>query len=844
MPDSNIPQSLLPNEAIPDFDQISAEAAEQQALQPQAPAQASERYQIPLLQNETGVVMPLSQDEADVAIRSGLYSPKKDDEFIVLDKYGTRHRVDGANLAEVLRSGLKLESAQERHEREMNEQYGDADIAAAIEGTARGALSLPALASQGVEAATGLDVAFTPDEAMAGMGIDLQEMRDKADANPISSGLGNLVGLIGGTKGIGATKAATATEAAVASRLGVSKTVADIEKTILLDAKKLGLGKKIAATIAAKSAGGAVEGAFYGAGELMSEASLGKADVNAENLIGAVGMGALLGGSITGGIGAVGETAKAVAPMARLITSPITSKVSNAIDSEVSAARLLGITPTQLQKLKARNPRVVEDMQRYLKEDLKLGLADTAEDLATKNMAAKEVAGTTIGNVLDEIDVVLKGRPDLKPSAKAVWRNVYDKVWSQFKQHFDEASGPGAEELRKPIRKFVDEIIDLEKAGGEFNAAQLQKIKKAQDALLNYEKAPGKWTVKEDLVYTTRNAIKEEIDLLATNLEMQGLSGNLAAQLKQANKIYSNSSAFGDFIETRAAKVADRDASFMNSVRDVTLDVSRKLVVLGKLEKSKQFVDKLSRTAVESFVKPVGKAVKEVATPFSIMQSEFGKKYENGKYKKPKDTAEAFQNLQDNIARYGQNPEAFMNRVNRTTASIYKAAPETSTALDTLAVQAAMFLGTKVPKRTSNAGALAMLKKPRPPSKLDLAKVERYLNALENPKSVFDDLSKGKLTHEAAEVLRNVYPNLFTTLQERALEFVGQNPDLPYSKRLQLGILLDIPTDESLIPENVLGLQATFSQQPEEPQPTVSGMQTMNIAGREATDTQDLEDSI
>lgn len=844
----NIPQSLLPNEAISNFDDVSRQAAQDQVLQ--AP-QSSERYTVQLLQNDTDVILPVSQDEADVAIRSGLYSPKSDEEFIVLDKYGARHRVDGANLREVLAGGYTLENAQQRHEREIQEKFGDAEAASAIEGFTRGALSFPALASKGIAQIPGLEGAeFTPDEAMVGMGLDAQEMRDRAEANPIASGLGNLAGMIAGTKGIGVGKAVAATEAKVASRLGIGKTAADIEKTILLDAKKLGLGKKIAATIASKAAGGAVEGAFYGAGELMSEESLGRADVNAENLITAVGMGALLGGTITGGMSLVAETAKAVAPMTKLITSPLSSKVSQQLDTKVSSARLLGITPTQLRKLEIRNPKIVEDIQSYLKDDLKLGLADTAENLAAKNDEIMELAGKGIGNTLDEVDVILKSRPDLRPSAESVWGNVYNKVFKQVDDIFSDATGPGVAKARREATKFLDEIAELQKSGAEFNAAQLQKIKKAQDKLLKYNKEPGKWTLFEDMVYTTRTAIRDEIDLLATNLEMQGMSGPLAKQLKEFNRQYSAASTFGDFIETRALKSGDRQIDFlwMNAARDVALDVSRKLVVLGKLEKAKQFVSNASEKAIKNFVEPtanaIGKTVRQTAVPFSIMQSEFGKRYEDGKYKKPKDVSEAYRNLQDNIVRYEQDPEAFIKRVNRNTASIYGAAPNTSTALDTLAVQAAMFLGSKVPKRTTNTGMLGMLQKPRPPSKLDLAKLERYLNTIENPKSVFTELESGKLTHESAEALRAVYPNMFSQLQDKALEYVGKNPNLPYNKRLQLGILLDIPTDESLIPENVLGLQATFQQPEQQQQPTVTGMQNMDIAGREATDTQDLEDPL
>ena len=845
MAQNQIPQALLPNESIPDFDAMSAQAAADQTMAPAAPPQAqAPEFEIPLLQNDTDTIMPIPQDQADTAIRSGLYSPKRDQEFIIMDKYGNRNVVQGEYLREALNQGMLLESSQQRHEREIEEKYGNDDIAAGIEGAARGAAGLASLGSKAIAQIPGLGGAeFTPDEAMAGLArltgdegvVNEQALRDRAEANPVASVLGNIAGTIGSFGASGAAKGVQALEKKVAS-------------TILKDAAKAGVGKKIAASLASKAVGGAVEGAYFGTGELLSEESLGKADFNAENLLVSAGMGALLGGAISGGAQGLVEAGKGVAPLAKLIASPFTRKVSDSMDAKVSSARVLGITPTQLRKLEIRNPKIVDDMQSYLKDDLRLTLGDSAEDLAAKNAALMDSSGKQIGKVLDEVDVVLKDAPELRPSAKAVWGNVYSKVYKEVEDIFSTATGPGVNKARKEATKFLDEIYALENSGAEFNATQLQKIKRAQDKLLKWNKEPGKWSMFEDMVYTTRTAIRDEIDLLAHGLQSRGLADNLSSQLKAANRQYSAANVFGDFLETKALKAADKsfDFMFLNAARDVGLDISRKLVVLGKMEKANQFADKLLSKSLTGFLEPAGQKIKQVAIPMSIMNSEFAKKFEDGKYKKPKDVAEAYSNMHDNFARYGQDPEAFTSRVNRSTAAVYDSAPNTSTALDTLAIQAAMFLSSKMPKRTVQGGMLDMFKKPKPPSKLDLMTFEKYLTAVEHPETIFKDFENGRISHESAEVLRAVYPNMFTRLQEQVMEKVAKNPDMPYNKKLQLGILMDVPTDESLLPQNVLGLQSLFTDEAEDAEgmvnPTVGGAQQIDSAGRQATETQSIDE--
>lgn len=829
--------------------QLQQQALDQQLnAQPEVSQQAAApAYTASLMQNETNQLIDVPQDDLEVAVRSGKYSPKRDAEFVTLDKYGTKHVVLGEDLAAALDSGMLLENSEQRRQRELQEQYGDQEVKAAIEGTARGALGLGSLASQAIGQIPGLEgVAFTPDEAMVGVSklagdnFSLQEFRDRAEANPTVSMIGDIAGQIGTFGGVGGAKGVAAIEQQVA-------------KAVLKDATKAGLSNKIAATLASKAAGSAVEGAYFGAGQLVSEDSIGTADLNAENLAIYMGTGALINGALGTAIGAASAALPAIKSIGKMIAKPVLDTAEASIDQQVSAARLLGLTPNQLAKVEARSPGVIKDMQTYLKDDLQLGMIDNAGTLAAKNEAIAKRAGAEIGGVLDEMSVALKNAPELQPTSAQVWGNVWDKTYKKFEE-FLGANSPGTAAEKRQISKFLNEVEGLRKQDGIFDARQLQNLKKIQDDLINYDKAPGKWTLKQDLAHLTRSALKSEIDEVASKLETAGLGTDYANRLKAANRQYAASSTFGDFIDAKALKSADRDWTFISSAKEVGLDISRKLAVLGKLEGAKQTVEKLTSKAISGLTNPKLVKTANVArqyTSMSIMDSVFAQSFQNDKYKKPKNTAEAFSNMQKNFDRYTQDPEAFTKRVNRSTSSIYKQAPNTSMALDVLSIQAGMFLSSKMPKRTSNPGMLAIADDARPPSQADLSKFERYIDAIERPENVFKAMENGRIAREHVEAIKAVYPQMYFKLQNKALDALKKDKKIPYNRKLQIGMLLDIPADESLLPENVLALQASFGpQQPDETgnAPAVNtsqgGLKNLGMSDRSESSTESVQNSL
>lgn len=193
----------------------------------------------------------------------------------------------------------------EESDRIRQEHFGNSEGTAFLAGAARGA-------TLGLS-----DVALDA----AGLGEATKAVKD---LNPISSGAGSVAGVLGtlplgsaGVAGVGSKlfKAGEGVGAAGAAR--VAGTVAQVSPRAAQAIK--------AATPVLT--GSAVEGAFYGLGEGVSEAALGNPDDVASNLVAGVGLGALTGGVLGGAFGA-GKAAKPY--LAKMIEST-TSGLDNIV---------------------------------------------------------------------------------------------------------------------------------------------------------------------------------------------------------------------------------------------------------------------------------------------------------------------------------------------------------------------------------------------------------------------------------------------------------------------------------------------------------------------------------
>lgn len=774
--------------------------------------------------NNTVLTTPLS--EAEPYLKTGNYTLQKGSRINIVDREGNASSILGNEISQALNSGYRLEMPEETQARKLQEQFGSsADQAlAAAAGAARGA-------SFGLS-----DVALT----QSGL-VEPETLAGLEEANPVASGVGEVGGVIG-------SLLTPAGPGALAAKVGVAT-----EKLIYKQALKLGMKNSVAKAVASKivprAAGSAVEGAFYGAGQLVSEDALGKADLNAENLAAYIGTGALINGAFGAAFSTAGSLAGPAAKAAKFIASPFTSKISNAVDAKMSGARLLGLTPIQLQKLNVRNPKVAAGLEDYLKEDLKLVVTDTAESLLAKNSEMLQTSGAKIGSILNEVDAVLEAAPMFRPTSAAVWGNVKNKVAAQVADIL-ETEIPGNEGSLRVIKNFMKKLDVLIKDPKDFNASQLQKVNQGLKQLLDYEKKPGSWTQLEDLAYTARIAIRDEIDLLAHTLQSRGLAEDLGRQLKIANRQYASSKSFGEYLEKSALKSADRDFSIINSAKDLGLNMSRKLVVLGKIERAQQAVTKAIDSSIKALAVPSrGLVLSTQAMIPSIVDSDLAKDYSAGKAKKPSDKQVAYNNILRNLDSYTQSPTGFLEKANRQTASIFNEAPETSAQLDQLAMTSMAYLSMKVPKRTANPTLFSAYKPAPLPSSQELAKFARILQAVEKPMEIFKNLQQGTVSREEIEVLKSVYPATYVELQDKLIQELPKlQATMPYNRRIQLGLLMGIPADASMLPANVLGLQGLFGQAAAEEQAgavkqTVSGMSNLESMGPSETPLQEVQAS-
>jgi hypothetical protein len=214
----------------------------------------------------------------------------------------------------------------------------------------------------------------------------------------------------------------------------------------------------------------------------------------------------------------------------------------------------------------------------------------------------------------------------------------------------------------------------------------------------------------------------------------------------------------------------------------------------------------------------------------------------------------------DKVKRYEQrlaelhdvvgNPTKAGERIGNATADVAAVAPKIGGTLQLKAAQAAQFLLDKAPRDPGGAGTLNPFARKWRPTDAELAKWERYITAVNDPMTVLEDLKQGTVSREGVEALKVVYPRLYEEIGRQIMDRVtSMDEPLPYRDRLQLGILFDVPTDETLTPEFIRGMQEQFATpSPQQQQgggavaPTVTGLSKLSLSDQAKTSTQRISE--
>lgn len=731
------------------------------------------------------------------------------------------------------------EAAELGQDYQLEQKYGDDEIEAALLGAARGL-------SFGVS-----------DHALKKAGLYSEEaLRELKQRNQISSIAGEIAGvaaptfLTGGLGAAGAgvkgaARAGAATEKLVAKALTSAATKSGNKK----------LAKEIVTKGLSKGAGSAVEASFYGTGQLVSENALGNAEFNAENLAASAGNAALFGGA-AGGI--FGVTSKIIPKLKNgKIADFVEKKFKSNIDDVSAAQNLQGMTPTQIAKQNERFPAIAQNTPKYLRKVAKeKGVKAFSGNKKLLQTVIKDfdTLGKRIGNTIKKVDD-LADIGSVLPSKSSVAKNIQNRLF-KLADDYRGLKTPSAKQnlnrIQRAIKSFDEDVMD----NSVISARELDDLKQKYQKLANWDKR-GQLALDEQINREVARQVREEVLTLADRVSTQ--DRQLGTQLREQLLDYGTAT---EFISNLSKKIEAQESKSFFSWRDYLIaggtigtdiaatggasiaarkllqsDLRRRFVILNKIEKANREVNKKISSGISGFINNFKKAAKPAA---QVSLAKISYAVDDKKPKKRDETKrESFKRIAQEIQDLANTPEKLTTYTADNTLSSTGAAPQTAAALQQTTTRMLSFLNQKLPVQMNAETTFQILKNRWEPSDADLTKFERYIQTISNPTSVVEELQQGTLTRDHVEALRAVYPNMYQKIQQETIEQIAQEPEkLSYQQRLYLGVLLNIPADISLTPENMQALQAKFNTQEANRQPTLRRSANLDKAQRELTPLQ------
>lgn len=695
-----------------------------------------------------------------------------------------------------------------------------------------------------------------------------QRAETVTEANPTASKLGVAAGLIGGAVAGGEGMAGKFTPSgAIGAAGGVGEQLAGRALTGLGVTGRTALGRALM-TGSELAARGAIEGALTSAAMQWSEDKLGDRETSADKVFAAMGTGALYGGVGGAALGAGGSLAasgvRAATESAASGLSRVLTKVSGEVsENEGVASKLLG--------------KDAGDMARSKANDLAFDALGTTRKVADK--ANAEVRGGTnaIGDYVNRrilkptedgaslLGTAMKGRADdLLPAIQADKAVIGGQIGDLIKTNpakvaIDDIVAPAvkiADDMAKDptrigagtvLRQKVTDMIDafsnagkLPQGGSKAFAAGSMKGAEMSLSDLYYARAEmegiarelgrgGQTTAKQAvnewlrdvdgiLVHKLDDAAKAagpsnvKAQLLDLKREYQLASWAEKAAKDGTNRIAGNNGfglregvgmavglATGHAIPAIATGIAGKLARERGAASAAYL--LTKVADMGVLTDTVKYVDDAIARASKGLLAP------PKPQPYSLPSSTVPVR------------ARATQALAT-IAALQADPERVSNAIAASTQAMSNNAPNLATSVAQRHSDALALLTEKMPVQ-SDPDPLD----PHPAPKMTDAEAASFMRTYEyvqRPMKFFEDLERGKLTFEGAEVARRLMPAAFQQLQTQTLDAIAEmraaNKIMPFQQRQVLGALLDIPATPSQRVEHGQFLQANV-----QPPPGLSG---------------------
>lgn len=522
-----------------------------------------------LVNNSTHTLEDVAPEAAKQALLKGTHGLVKGQPVNMFDAEGQPTNVDPAQVGDALQGGFRLADDSEvqayQKDQENEAEYG--------EGAGNSARAF--LAGAGRGATFGMS-----DQLLTKSGLASPEgLKQLEERHPYASIGGNVAGvatgLLTGSEEVGAAGAA-------ADALNPVASVARAGRGIGASAEGV-LGK-----YGSQALGSAVEGAAYGAGNVVSEQALGDHNLNAERIASELGIGAILGGGIGGAIGVASDAIPASLSKARELFG--NTGASEYLQKGVAkASSVVSGKPYEkvLQAFKDAGGLMSEEATASASKELTDGLA---EQYKTVNKAAKDafkdIRPEETAHLLDS---------SYTPAASAELGRLNGVIGDTIKEIqenpalYPERYAIRLSQFRDSLVKDPGEAADIFKNLNDFK-------KQMDDHLMKFGRE-----ISPDLV-DTQNLLKGLRGEIKNSLENEAVWGPAGARQATVNDVYSRFSYLQKQVQKDVMQKTFNQSGSVTHVVDPK-KVARALkdeIKLGHLqdyhEASKELIDELHKS--------------------------------------------------------------------------------------------------------------------------------------------------------------------------------------------------------------------------------------------------------
>lgn len=158
-------------------------------------------------------------------------------------------------------------------------------------------------------------------------------------------------------------------------------------------------------------------------------------------------------------------------------------------------------------------------------------------------------------------------------------------------------------------------------------------------------------------------------------------------------------------------------------------------------------------------------------------------------------------------------PAVVAAHLQHATSSMQMHAPELQKALASQTSKATQYLASALPPSADPTSSLTPHLDEAHVSAEQKIQFLRKVDAVEGgPPAILKRLASGRMTPEDVDVLKKVYPNTLDEIRQKVAErCADRSKPVPYPLRIQLGTLLDVPTDATLEPQFIQAIRAGYA---------------------------------